>query len=80
MGQLINLLEAGEPFIFAMSGAISIEMVLDSGSYSIASNRIYLNNGINMCLPIESFSFDDDQGAWLAHVDGLVLKLEGFNG
>ena len=80
MEQLQNLLEAGEPFVFIMSGIVSIEMTLSQGEYSIASDRIYLSDGSNLRLPLEMFQYDNDQEAWIAHINDMELRLEGLNG
>ena len=79
MEQLQNLLEVGKPFVFIMSGIVSIEMTLSQGEYSIASDRIYLSDGSNLCLPLEMFQYDDDQEAWIAYVNDTELRLEGLN-
>lgn len=79
MEQLQNLLEAGEPFVFIMSGIVSIEMTLSQGEYSIASDRIFLSDGSNLRLPLEMFQYDDDQEAWIAYVNDTELRLEGLN-
>ena len=79
MEQLQNLLEAEKPFVFIMSGIVSIEMTLSQGEYSIASDRIYLSDGSNLRLPLDQFQYDDDQCAWISHIDGAELRLEGLN-
>lgn len=79
MEQLQNLLEAGKPFVFIMSGIVSIEMTLSQGEYSIASDRIFLSDGSNLRLPLEMFQYDDDQEAWIAYVNDTELRLEGLN-
>lgn len=79
MEQLQNLLKAGEPFVFIMSGIVSIEMTLSQGEYSISSDRIYLSDGSNLRLPLEMFQYDDDQEAWIAYVNDTELRLEGLN-
>lgn len=79
MEQLQNLLEVGEPFVFIMSGIVSIEMTLSQGEYSISSDRIYLSDGSNLRLPLEMFQYDDDQEAWIAYVNDTELRLEGLN-